>query len=69
MRQLNVKEELLGMKQLLLTFFAFILCFSLFFDDESESLDVEKLNYIYEDGYPERYFTENTLNYDPLYIG
>jgi hypothetical protein len=34
------------MKRLILTFFATILCYSLFFDNEPEFNAVEKINYI-----------------------
>ena len=36
------------MKQLILTFFAVILFYSLFFNDKKEKPAVDKLNYIYE---------------------
>ena len=36
------------MKQLILTFFAVILCFSLFFDKKTENHMVDEINYINE---------------------
>ena len=36
------------MKQLILTFFAVILCYSLFFDTEPKATAVDEINYIYE---------------------
>lgn len=36
------------MKQLILTFFAVILCYSLFFDKEPEKTAVDGINYIYD---------------------
>ena len=36
------------MKQLILTFFAVILCYSLFFDTEPKTTAVDEINYIYE---------------------
>ena len=36
------------MKQLLLTFFAVILCYSLFFDTEPKATAVDEINYIYK---------------------
>jgi len=37
------------MKQLILTFFAAILCYSLFFDKEEKPAAVDEINYIHED--------------------
>ena len=37
------------MKQLLLTFFAVVLCYSLFFDNKTEKPIVDEINYIQED--------------------
>ena len=37
------------MKQLILTFFAVILCYSLFFNNEPVKPTVNEINYIYED--------------------
>jgi len=52
------------MKQLILTFFAVILCFSLFFDKKSEKPIVDEINYIHEapniSGLP--YATPDTMN-------
>ena len=39
------------MKQLILTFFAIILCYSLFFNNDTKSPAVDEINYIYEDTY------------------
>ncbi|MDR0698865.1 MAG: hypothetical protein LBG28_06580 [Tannerella sp.] len=50
------------MKPLLFTFFAVILCYSLFFDKESDVASVEKMNYIYEETVPDLYFAMDTLN-------
>ena len=36
------------MKQLILTFFAVILCYSLFFNNEPVKPNVDEINYIYE---------------------
>lgn len=49
------------MKQLLFTFFAFLLCYSLFFDKEPKSSVVDELNYINEDAFPAIYMAEDTL--------
>ena len=49
------------MKQLLFTFFAFLLCYSLFFDKEPRSSVVDELNYINEDAFPAVYMAEDTL--------
>ena len=37
------------MKQLILTFFAVIFCYSLFFDKEPKAHAIDKINYINED--------------------
>ena len=37
------------MKQLILTFFAVILCYSLFFDKEKKAHAIDEINYIRED--------------------
>ncbi len=58
------------MKQLILTFFAVILCYSLFFDNNGkEKPAVDEINYIYEDAFiPNLYFrAPDTLNYFALY--
>ena len=36
------------MKQLILTFFAVILCYSLFFDKKAENPAIDEINYIHE---------------------
>ncbi|MDR2775897.1 MAG: hypothetical protein LBC19_14410 [Tannerella sp.] len=50
------------MKQLLFTFFAVILCYSLFFDKGSDVAPVDEINYIYEEAVPDLYFAMDTLN-------
>ena len=56
------------MKQLLLTFFAIILCYSFFFDNEAEIPAVDKINYIYEEtSVPMHISVPDTLNYYSLY--
>ncbi|MDR0575936.1 MAG: hypothetical protein LBG96_18250 [Tannerella sp.] len=57
------------MKQLILTFFAVILCYSLFFDNETEKSVSDEINYIYEDTLsPDPYLqAPDTLNYFTLY--
>ncbi|MDR1380554.1 MAG: hypothetical protein LBJ47_03640, partial [Tannerella sp.] len=50
------------MKQLIFTFFAIILCYSLFFDNDSRPLVVDEQNYIYEDATPDMYRMKDTLN-------
>jgi hypothetical protein len=50
------------MKPLLFTFFAVILCYSLFFDKESDAAPVEEMNYIHEEAVPDLYFAMDTLN-------
>jgi hypothetical protein len=50
------------MKQLLFTFFAVILCYSLFFDKESDAAPVDEMNYIYEETVPDLYFAMDTLS-------
>ncbi len=50
------------MKQLLFTFFAIVLCYSLFFDNEPSLSVVDELNYIYEDVSPDTsYMAKDTL--------
>ena len=53
------------MKQLLLTFFAVVLCYSLFFDNKTEQPIVDEINYIHEDfqisGF--QYIAPDTMNY------
>lgn len=49
------------MKQLLFTFFAIVLCYSLFFDNEPSLSVVDELNYIYEDASPDVYMAKDTL--------
>jgi hypothetical protein len=51
------------MKQLLITFFAIILCYSLFFDRESDAVPVDEMNCIYEGAAPDLYFSLDTLNF------
>jgi hypothetical protein len=41
------------MKPLLFTFFAIVLCYSLFCNDEPNVLGVDELNYIYEEILPD----------------
>jgi hypothetical protein len=53
------------MKQLLLTFFAFILCYSLFFDSETASSSADELNYIYEKASPGIYSAKDTFSRAP----
>jgi len=57
------------MKQLILTFFAVILCYSLFFDKESGRLIVDENNYIQESpqisGLP--FIAPDTMNFLTLY--
>ena len=58
------------MKQLILTFFAAILCYSLFFDKEKKTHTIDEINYIYEDAtsVPNLNVTvPDTLNYFALY--
>ena len=56
------------MKQLILTFFAIILCYSLFFNDDTKYPAVDEINYIYEDSsVPGFYFVPDTLNSFALY--
>ncbi|MDR1116348.1 MAG: hypothetical protein LBL33_09465 [Tannerella sp.] len=50
------------MKQLLFTFFAVVLCYSLFFDNEDKPATVDGLNYIYEETSPDVYPVKDTLN-------
>lgn len=58
------------MKQLILTFFAVILCYSLFFDTKkTKEPEVDKINYIHEDALmPELdLITPDTLTHYTLY--
>jgi hypothetical protein len=50
------------MKQLIFTFFAIVLCYSLFFDKEPSVPVVEKMNYIHDDASPDIYVSIDTLN-------
>jgi hypothetical protein len=54
------------MKQLLFTFFAIVLCYSLFFDNESRLSVIDEQNYIYEDASPDIY--KDTLNFSTPYL-
>jgi hypothetical protein len=54
------------MKHLLFTFFAIVLCYSLFFDNESGLSIIDEQNYIYEDASPNRY--KDTLNFSTQYL-
>jgi hypothetical protein len=49
------------MKQLVFTFFAIVLCYSLFFDKEPDVPAVDKLNYIYDDASLDIYISTDTL--------
>lgn len=57
------------MKQLILTFFAVILCYSLFFDKKEKKPTVDEINYIYEDASVPalNFIAPDTLNYYTLY--
>ena len=57
------------MKQLILTFFAVILCYSLFFDKEPKVTPVDEINYIYNGAYiPDvNVIVPDTFNYFALY--
>ena len=57
------------MKHLILTFFAVILCYSLFFDNKSKASAVDEINYIYEDvSIPNvNILVPDTFNYFSLY--
>ena len=57
------------MKQLILTFFAVILCYSLFFDNEPKVTPVDEINYIYNGSYiPDvNVIVPDTFNYFALY--
>jgi hypothetical protein len=50
------------MKPLIFTFFAIVLCYSLFFDNEPGVLGVDELNYIYEEASPAIYMSKDTLD-------
>ena len=58
------------MEQLILTFFAIILCFSLFFDKKTEKPLVDKINYIHDET-PKisgiHYEAPDTMNFLTLY--
>jgi hypothetical protein len=49
------------MKPLLFTFFAIVLCYSLFFDSEAGLPAVDELNYIHESASPAVYMAKDTL--------
>ena len=57
------------MKQLILTFFAIILCYSLFFDKEKKTNAIDEINYIHQDAasVPNPKAVADTLNYFALY--
>ena len=57
------------MKQLILTFFAVILCYSLFFDTEPKATAVDEINYIYEGAFIPNVnvIVPDTFNYFALY--
>ncbi len=57
------------MKQLIFTFFAVILCYSLFFDEKDTKPTVDEINYIYEDASVPalNFIAPDTLNYFCLY--
>ena len=58
------------MKQLILTFFAVILCYSLFFDSEQKATAVDEINYIYEGAsipIVNNIIVPDTFNYIALY--
>ena len=57
------------MKQLILTFFAVILCYSLFFDKEKKTHVIDEINYIQQDAasVPNPKAVSDTLNYLALY--
>ena len=58
-------KKCIAMKQLLLTFFAVVLCYSLFFDNQAEQPIVDEINYIHEDiqisGF--QYIVPDTMNF------
>ena len=57
------------MKQLILTFFAAILCYSLFFDKEQKTDTIDEINYIRQDAalVPNHKTVPDTINYLALY--
>ena len=57
------------MKQLILTFFAVILCYSLFFDKEPKTHAIDEINYIHQDAasIPNLNTAPDSLNYFALY--
>ena len=57
------------MKQLILTFFAAILCYSLFFDKEPKTNTIDEINYIRQDAasVPNLKAVPDTMNYFALY--
>jgi hypothetical protein len=59
------------MKQLLLTFFAVILCYSLFFGKEDANPAVDEINYIYEKVSTPNYhsYFQDSMNYLTFYSG
>ena len=54
--------NIVKMKPLLFTFFAIILCYSLFFDNEPALPAVDELNYVYENTFPGMYLAKDTLD-------
>ena len=58
-------KEKKAMKQLILTFFAVILCYSLFFDKKSENPTVDEINYIRENAqiYDARLVAPDTMGH------
>ena len=57
------------MKQLILTFFAVILFYSLFFDKEQKTNTIDEINYIHQNAasVPNLKAVPDTLNYFALY--
>ena len=57
------------MKQLILTFFAAILCYSLFFDKETKTDTIDEIDYIRQDAasVPNPKAVPDTMNYFALY--
>jgi len=57
------------MKQLILTFFAVILCYSLFFDKEPKTHTIDEIDYIRQDAasVPNLKAVPDTLNYFAFY--
>ena len=58
------------MKQLILTFFAVILCYSLFFDKKPKTHAVDEIDYIHQDAalVPNLKIVNDTVNYFALYF-